>query len=278
MTAISVIIPTYNRENFLGRAIRSVLRQTIACSEILVIDDGSTDQTAALVSSLREHSAIPIYFFYQENMGPAAARNFGILRAQSELVAFLDSDDHWRKDKLAQQQKAMKESPGYLISYTREQWLRGGVNLNQKKKHLPRHGDIFNHCLQLCAVGMSTVMVRKELFTAIGLFSPMFPCCEDYDFWLRVSCRYPFLLVDKQLTIKEGGREDQVSYQYRIGMDKLRIHSIMRLLESVDLSQEQYGLALRELQQKCLVYSRGCIKHGKVDEGAVYLDIYNKYQ
>ncbi|MBU4395412.1 MAG: glycosyltransferase family 2 protein, partial [Proteobacteria bacterium] len=93
---MSVIIPTYNREKFLGRAIRSVLCQTIACSEILVIDDGSTDQTVALVASLREHSAIPIYFFYQENMGPAAARNLGILRAQSELVAFLDSDDHWR--------------------------------------------------------------------------------------------------------------------------------------------------------------------------------------
>ncbi|MDD3814474.1 MAG: glycosyltransferase family A protein [Desulfocapsaceae bacterium] len=278
MTAISVIIPTYNREKFLGRAIRSVLRQTIACSEILVIDDGSTDQTAALVSSLREYSAIPIHFFYQENMGPAAARNLGILRAQSELVAFLDSDDHWRKDKLAEQQKAMEESPSYLISHTREQWLRGGVHLNQKKKHLPHHGDIFNHCLQLCTVGMSTVMVRKELFAAIGLFSPMFPCCEDYDFWLRASCRYPFLLVDKQLTIKEGGREDQVSYQYRIGMDKLRIHSIMRLLESVKLNQEQHYIALRELQQKCLIYSHGCIKHGKVDEGAVYLDIYKKYQ
>ncbi|MBU0664711.1 MAG: glycosyltransferase family 2 protein [Proteobacteria bacterium] len=278
MTAISVIIPTYNREKFLGRAIRSVLRQTIACSEILVIDDGSTDHTAALVYSLREHSTIPIHFFYQENRGPAAARNLGIHRAQSELVAFLDSDDHWRKDKLAQQQKAMEESPGYLISHTREQWLRGGVHLNQKKKHLPHHGDIFNHCLQLCTVGMSTVMVRKELFATIGLFSPRLPCCEDYDFWLRTSCRYPFLLVDKSLTIKEGGREDQVSCQYRVGMDKLRIHVIMRLLESASLSREQHELALQELQQKCLVYGHGCIKHGKGDEGTTYLNLYKKYQ
>ncbi|MFH2124821.1 MAG: glycosyltransferase family A protein [Pseudomonadota bacterium] len=278
MTAISVIIPTYNREAFLGRAIRSVLRQTLACSEILVIDDGSTDQTVALVSSLREHSVIPIHFFYQENMGPAAARNLGIGHAQSELVAFLDSDDHWRKDKLARQYRAMEENPGYLISYTREQWLRKGVHLNQKKKNQPRHGDIFDHCLQLCTVGMSTVMVRKELFTTIGLFSPILPCCEDYDFWLRTSCKYPFLLVDKPLTVKEGGREDQVSYQYRVGMDKLRIHAIMRLLESAGLSRKQHDLALQELQQKCLVYGRGCIKHGKDQEGAEYLNIYKKYQ
>ena len=278
MTAISVIIPTYNREKLIGRAIRSVLRQTIACSEILVIDDGSMDQTGALVRSMRASSKVPIHFFYQKNRGVAAARNLGIQRAQSEFIAFLDSDDHWRKDKLAQQLRAMEAAPDYLISHTREQWLRGGVHLNQKKKHIPRHGDIFGHCLQLCAVGMSTVMVRKELFTTVGLFSPMLPCCEDYDFLLRVSCRYPFLLVDRSLTIKEGGREDQLSFQHRVGMDKLRIHAIMELLAGATLTREQHSLALGELQQKCQVYGLGCIKHGRVDEGTAYLDLCNKYQ
>jgi glycosyltransferase involved in cell wall biosynthesis len=279
MTAISVIIPTYNREKFIGRAIRSVLRQTIACSEILVIDDGSMDQTATLVRSLRASSSVPIHFFYQQNKGVAAARNLGIQRAQSEFIAFLDSDDHWRKDKLAQQVRAMKGDPDFLISHTKEQWLRGGVHLNQKKKHIPRHGDIFDHCLQLCAVGMSTVMVRKELFATVGFFSPGLPCCEDYDFLLRVSCRYPFLLVDKSLTIKEGGREDQLSFQYRVGMDKLRIHAIMGLLEgSTPLTREQHSLALGELQQKCQLYGLGCIKHGKFDEGTAYLNVYKRYQ
>ena len=278
MTTISVIIPTYNREKLIGRAIHSVLRQTISCSEILVIDDGSMDQTAALVDSMRASSTIPIHLLYQDNMGAAAARNLGIQRAQSEFIAFLDSDDHWRKDKLAQQVRAMEENPDYLISHTREQWLRGGVHLNQKKKHIPRHGYIFGHCLQLCAVGMSTVMVRKELFASIGLFSPLLPCCEDYDFLLRASCRYPFLLVDKSLTIKEGGREDQLSFQYRIGMDKLRIHAIMGLLEGTNLTREQHSLALRELQQKCQVYGLGCIKHGKSDEGTAYLNAYKRYQ
>lgn len=278
MTAISVIIPTYNREKLIERAIGSVLRQTVACAEILVIDDGSTDQTAEIVHTLGANSPIPVRFFHQENRGPAAARNMGIQQARSGLLAFLDSDDHWRKDKLALQLKAMEEHPDYLISHTKEQWLRRGIHLNQKKKHLPRHGDIFAHCLQLCAVGMSTVMARKELFAAAGLFAPELPCCEDYDFWLRVSASYPFLLVDKPLTIKEGGREDQVSFQYRVGMDQLRIQALVRLLDHAPLSGEQRELARQELRRKCLVYGHGCIKHGKNDTGNMYLNIYKKYE
>ena len=278
MTKISVIIPTYNREKLLERAIRSVLRQTVACAEIIIVDDGSMDQTAERVRYLAEKSDILIHYFHQDNMGPAAARNLGIQQAQSELIAFLDSDDHWRKNKLACQFRAMQEDSGALISHTREQWLREGVHLNQKKKHIPRHGDIFAHCLQLCTVGMSTVMARRELFEEAGFFSPDFRCCEDYDFWLRVSCRYPFLLVDKPLTIKEGGREDQVSYQYRIGMDRLHIQAITRLLESEILNGEQRELALQTLQQKCRVFGHGCIKHGKDEEGREYFELYKKYR
>jgi len=278
MVKVSVIIPSYNRVKLLDRAIRSVLRQTAACAEIIVVDDGSTDQTAECVRNLAETSDIPIHYFHQDNMGPAAARNLGIQQAQSALIAFLDSDDHWRKDKLACQLGAMQEYPGVLISYTREQWLREGVHLNQKKKHIPRHGDIFAQCLQFCVVGMSTVMARKELFEEAGCFSPDFRCCEDYDFWLRVSCRYPFFLVDKPLTIKEGGREDQVSSQYRIGMDRLHIQAITRLLESEILNEEQRDLALKALQQKCRIFGYGCIKHGKDEEGREYLQLYEKYR
>ncbi|MBW6521519.1 MAG: glycosyltransferase family 2 protein [Desulfoarculaceae bacterium] len=278
MAKISAIIPTYNREKLIERAIRSILGQTIACSEILVVDDGSQDQTAALVRSLGENCDIPVHYFYQDNMGPAAARNLGVQQAQSELIAFLDSDDHWRKDKLACQLRVMEDNPGSLISHTREQWMREGVHLNQKKKHIQRHGDIFAHCLRLCTVGMSTVMARRELFEKAGFFSPEFRCCEDYDFWLRVSCRYPFLLVDKPLTIKEGGREDQVSSQYRVGMDRLRIQAITRLLDNEILTGEQHELALQELRQKCQVYGHGCIKHGKGEEGREYFDLYKKYQ
>jgi len=273
MTAISVIIPTYNREDFVGRALRSVFAQTHPCHEILVVDDGSTDHTRSVVGRLCEISPVPLHYLYQENQGPAAARNFGIHHSDAGLLAFLDSDDHWQKDKLAIQLKAMNEQPEFLISHTREHWRRMGVHLNQKRKHFPRHGEIFEHCLQLCAVGMSTIMVRRELFAKVGLFAPDLLCCEDYEFWLRVSAQYPFLLIDQPLTIKEGGREDQVSFQYRVGMDKLRIAAISCLLEHTPLTAAQYERALCELSRKSRVYGMGCIKHGRAEEGAKYLGL-----
>ncbi len=273
MTGISVIIPTYNRSFFLDRALASVQRQSLPCNEILVIDDGSVDDTGAFVARFSAACPIPVRYIYQNNRGPAAARNRGIQEAKFSCLAFLDSDDHWQKKKLEIQYNALLNEPGCMISHTKERWLRRGQHLNQKKKHIPGDGDIFNHCLQLCAVGMSTVMVRKELFTETGMFNEKMRCCEDYDLWLRVSSRYPFLLIDSPLTVKEGGREDQVSFQYRVGMDKLRIDSILDLLHGQRLSSNQLLMALEELQRKCLVYGRGCLKHEQPEEGERYLQL-----
>jgi glycosyltransferase involved in cell wall biosynthesis len=273
MAGVSVIIPTYNREKLLHRALTSVIQQRLSCDEIIVVDDGSVDNSRGVVQQIASQSAVKVRYIYQENKGPAAARNRGIKEARYEYLAFLDSDDHWQKKKLTLQVAALNKNPGYLISHTGERWLRRGKHLNQKKKHQPGHGDIFQHCLQLCAVGMSTVMVQKIFFERVGLFNEDLRCCEDYDLWLRSSCRLPFLLVDQPLTVKEGGRDDQVSFQYRVGMDKLRILSIKDLLDTQILSQEQESLACLELRRKSLVYGRGCVKHGRAEEGKIYLDL-----
>ena len=198
MTGISVIIPTYNRAFFLDRALNSVLRQSLPCNEILVIDDGSEDETRVCVDRFSASCPMPVRYIYQNNRGPSAARNRGIEEADFSCLAFLDSDDHWQKKKLEVQYNALGKKPDSMISHTKERWLRRGHHLNQKKKHIPGDGDIFNHCLQLCAVGMSTVMVRKQIFAEAGMFNEKMRCCEDYDLWLRVSSRYPFLLVDFQ--------------------------------------------------------------------------------
>lgn len=278
MPAISVIIPTYNRAGFLSRAIRSVVAQTLPCAEILIVDDGSTDDTARLVEQLQKESSIPLRYFWQENSGPAAARNLGVDRAAGSLLAFLDSDDHWHREKLECQWSVLQHHPHILVAHTREKWLRRGLHLNQKNRHLAPTGHIFSLCLQLCAVGMSTVMVRRELFAVIGLFDPTFPCCEDYDFWLRASCRFPFLLVDRPLTIKEGGRADQVSVQYRVGMDRYRIRAMSNLLASSILNDEQRVQTCAELRKKCRVYGQGCIKHGRPAEGEAYLRLADEYE
>ncbi len=258
---VTVVIPTFNRRTLLERALNSVLRQSRGCSEIIVVDDGSTDMTAELA-----RGADPILrMLHTKNRGPAAARNLGIMASTQPFIAFLDSDDHWRKRKL-EKQFALLSRGKFLVSHTKEKWLRRGRHLNQKRIHIPRHGDIFDHCLQLCAVGMSTVMVRREIFDLVGYFDESLRCCEDYDLWLRTAVCHPFLLVDEVLTVKEGGREDQVSFQYRVGMDALRIRSICKLLAE-ELPPQKRRQALRELIRKMTIYGQGCCRHGKESEG-----------
>jgi len=266
---VSVVIPTYNRAAFLRRAIDSVLDQEGVAVECIVVDDGSSDDTPALVAGYGDR----VRLVRQPNRGPAAARNAGIQVASHEWIAFLDSDDWFAPGKLARQLGAMVARPEFRICHTQEIWYRRGSLLNQKKKHRKRHGDIFDHCLQLCAISVSTVVLHRSVFDAVGLFAEDFPCCEDYDLWLRVTCRYPVLLVDEPLTMKDGGRPDQVSQRYRIGMDRFRIRAILRLLLSASLSPEQARLARRELVRKCRIYGNGCRKHGRLAEAARYLAV-----
>jgi glycosyltransferase involved in cell wall biosynthesis len=270
---ISVIIPCCNRAVFIGRAIRSVLDQTLACAELLVVDDGSTDNSREIVRQMAGQSRIAIRLLVQENRGVSAARNRGIHAAQHDILAFLDSDDNWHKSKLEQQLTAMSREPDYLISHTRELWFRNGKQVNQKKKHAPPHGDIFLRSLGMCVVGMSTVMVRRQLFDRYGLFDEDLLCCEDYDLWLRVSKQEHFLLVDEPLTMKDGGRPDQLSTIHRMGMDTWRIRALCKLLNNGGLTGEQQEALLAELRRKCTIYGNGCIKHGRRDEGERYLGL-----
>lgn len=266
---VSIIIPTYNREYCLQKAIDSVFAQTHRHFELIVVDDGSEDDTANLVASCNSD----IVYIRQENKGPAAARNRGVQAARYDLLAFLDSDDRFAENKLEVQIGAMLEKPAYLISHTGEIWYRNGRMLNQKIRHKKNSGDIFNQSLELCAVGMSTVMVHRDIFARYGLFDEAYPCCEDYEFWLRVSAEQKFLLVDEPLTLKDGGRDDQVSWLYRVGMDKFRIQAIMKMLAAGNLTAAQQEAAMAELQRKCTIYGTGCIKHGRIDEGRYFLDL-----
>ncbi|MGE4558773.1 MAG: glycosyltransferase, partial [Desulfobulbus sp.] len=220
----------------------------------------------------------PLRLLRQENRGAAAARNAGIRAAGGELLAFLDSDDWWLPAKLKLQAAAMAAHPTVLISHTREIWFRRGQRVNQKKKHDPPDGDIFSASLAMCVVGMSTAMVRRELFGRYGFFDETLPCCEDYDLWLRVGCREPFLLVPEALTGKEGGRGDQLSAIHRMGMDVYRIRSLCALLDSGVLDHGQHRAAVAELCRKCRIYGQGCRKHGRPDEGLRYERLAQQHQ
>ncbi len=274
---ISVIIPTYNRARYLQRAIDSVLDQTHLPDELIIVDDGSTDNTAEIVDDVTSRATFPMHFLRQENKGASSARNLGIQHALGDILCFLDSDDWWDTKKIELQLPLLLENSNTLITHTLEIWFRNGVRVNQKKKHAPGNGSIFSACLKMCVVGMSTVMARKELFEQYGVFDESLPCCEDYDLWLRIAHEREFLLVKHPLTLKEGGREDQLSARYRLGMDRYRIQALCNLLESKVLTEEHYNETLAELKRKCTIYGKGCIKHGRENEGRECLSRPERY-
>ena len=265
MSLISVIIPTYNRETVLPRAITSVLAQKCAHFELIIVDDGSTDSTRNFIES---RSPFPVpRVFHQENKGPAAARNLGIKHAQGEWIAFLDSDDEWKPGKLKAQLKFFEENPEYFICQTEEIWIRNGTRVNPMKKHQKFGGWIFEKCLPLCVVSPSAVMMRRKLFGEVGLFDESLPACEDYDLWLRIAAKYPIGLIEKPYIIKYGGHADQRSREFP-AMDQFRIRSLAKILAQNILTPEQAEAARKTLEEKAKIYIEGALKRGKKEEAA----------
>ena len=258
--AVSVIIPTYNRGWILREAIDSVLSQDFTDYELIVVDDGSTDNTREILDSYGQ----VLFVFQQPNKGVSAARNRGLAESHAQLVAFLDSDDLWLPQKLARQIEFFNSNPAALICQTEETWVRNGVRVNPKRRHHKFSGMIFEHSLALCLVSPSAVMICKTLFDTVGLFDECLPACEDYDLWLRVSCRYPVFLIDEPLIIKRGGHEDQLSKA--AGLDKYRIRSLKKLIDGGPLTESQKHAAIKTLQEKSTIYAEGCRKRGREGE------------
>lgn len=261
---ISVIIPTYNRGWILSEALDSVAAQTFKDFELIVVDDGSTDNTADIIK------AYPgaLCFISQNRQGVSAARNRGVAAAKGGLIAFLDSDDLWKPEKLAVQAEFFKSHPETLICQTEEIWIRNGVRVNPKQHHKKPSGMIFIPSLALCLVSPSAVMLKRSLFEAVGGFDEDLPACEDYDLWLRIGCRHPIHLIDAPLTVKRGGHPDQLSRMD--SLDKYRIKSIEKIIQSGQLDATQRKAAIHTLKQKCTIYAAGCAKRGRNQEAARY--------
>ena len=174
---ISVVIPTYNRQELVLRALSSVYQQNRPADEVIVVGDGSEDETVGEIS--KRYPAV--ICLRMPHRGVSAARNTGINQARGRWIAFLDSDDTWHPDKLAQQLDYIAHHPKASLVHCDERWLRNGKPLNQKAHHEKSGGDIFARSLHRCLISPSAVMIKADLFTDIGLFDEELPACEDYD-------------------------------------------------------------------------------------------------
>ena len=261
---IAVIIPTFDRQHFLGRAIDSVLSQTRPAHEVIVIDDGSTDGTVPWLK--KEYPTVKL--IEQTNQGVSAARNAGIQQAQSEWIALLDSDDEWFPEKLERQVKELQKYPEILFCHTDEIWIRKGVRVNPMKKHQKFGGMIFSKCLDICRISPSSALFSRTLLDDVGWFDETLPICEDYDLWLRITAKFPVLFINDPLIIKYGGHRDQLSRSVD-GIEQYRITALEKILEGPNLTKVNRSAAVQMLIKKLNIYLTGLKKRGKarqVDE------------
>tara|TARA_B100001564_G_scaffold8889_1_gene7541 strand:+ start:173 stop:1039 length:867 start_codon:yes stop_codon:yes gene_type:complete len=265
---ISVIIPTYNRCDLLKRAINSVIKQTITPKEIIIVDNGSTDQTYQMVSSLFPE----INYFIEKKRGVSAARNKGILESKSKWIAFLDSDDAWKPTKLEKQMEySVFNQDKYRIIHTDETWYRNKKFLNQLKKHKKSGGNIFKNSLQLCCISPSSVVLNKQIFEEYGLFDENLEVCEDYDMWIRITAKEEVGFLDSPLVSKYGGHSDQLSKKFW-GMDRFRIKSLEKNLKNEHFSKSQKINVLDTLIEKLTIVSDGALKRGNKEIFKKYND------
>ncbi len=256
---ISVIIPVYNRPFTLKRAVESVLQQSVAINEIIIVDDGSNDKTPEVIHALQQQHTI-IQSISQKNSGVSAARNAGIAIAQSDWIAFLDSDDEWLKNKIDVFLTHIEQNSDCQLFHSDEIWIRNGVRVNAMKKHQKRGGFIFKHCLPLCVISPSASIIHKNLLAKVGNFDENLPACEDYDLWLRICHNTPVCYSEQALIRKYGGHDDQLSSRYW-GMDRFRIRALHRLLSQNDLNRQNRHDAIAMLCQKTHILLKGAKKH-----------------
>ena len=268
---ISVIIPAFNRAHTLPKALDSVLSQTLKPREIIVVDDGSTDETNAVLANYPGLCIIS-----QDNRGVSAARNVGIEKAGGEWLAFLDSDDEWLKEKLEKQWDAICIDDK-LICHTEEIWIRNGQRVNPMKKHKKFGGMIYERCLPLCVISPSSVMIHRSVFEDVGVFDESLEVCEDYDLWLRICAKYSVLFIDEPLIVKYGGHEDQLSRKHW-GMDRFRVKALEKMMSFGALNDEDEKATVNMILQKCGIIINGMKKRGNNDEAEKWQSKIEKYE
>lgn len=258
---VSVIIPTYNRAAYLLKALQSVKEQTYQFLEIIVIDDGSTDNTRMM---LKDYDG-PVRYFYQENQGISGARNAGIMNAHGEYVAFLDSDDYWVPEKTERQVALFEQNPGYGLVASRCASIR--LDGSYRERNRPgKSGWVLADLFKANFIRTSTAMVKKQCFERIGLFDEDLKECEEYDLWLRIAAHYPMGFINKSLAVYVDN-PDGVSTDSLVG----RLYRLKVLEKQYLQDKIPAPLYAQRIADTCHYIGRHYIKRGEKERGYSYL-------
>ena len=207
---VSVIVPVYNGERYLAATLSSIFAQDYRPIEVLVVDDGSTDGTAAVARTFSE-----VRYFHRSNGGPAAARNTGLEQAQGELIAFLDADDLWLPGKLTLQVRYLEEHPDARFVLTRQRvFLEPGI----RKPAWVREELLANDSVGCLP---STLVARKSLFADIGGFDTSVRLNEDVEWFFRARERGVPMGVIPQILLHKRVHDRNAGYQARAGRVEL---------------------------------------------------------
>ena len=275
MPKVSVIIPTYNYGRFLGEAIQSVLDQTFADFDLIVVDDGSTDNTREVVASFKDDR---IRYIYQENRGVSAARNAAIWDSKGEHIAFLDADDVWLPEKLELQVKVLDSRPevaivcsdtyffddqtGDIIGrfWHGDKQFHGWFNPREASKNALRY-----LLYRGCFIAPTVTMVRREVFGEVGGFDEALKTQTDWDMWVRISRRFAIETIDIPLA-KNRRHGDNLSCdpQQMYRGEGIALNKVIR---SGSLQPDEVKLAKRRLARLHFLYGSRSVADGKVKLG-----------
>ena len=253
---ISVIVPVYNRKDLCLRAVRSVLSQSFKDFELIVVDDGSTEDMSEVRELVVEAGQL---FVSIPHHGVSRARNVGVKHASRRWISFLDSDDSWKNEKLEKQINYLNANPDCKLAQCEELWIRNGKVHNQKERHSKPTGEAFLRSLELCLISPSSVVLERKLFLDRGGFDERMQICEDYDLWLRLTVDTPVGFIDEPLVVKYGGHIDQLSSS-QVAIDRFRVFSMVKLLCQKELTDLQLKETLSMLSKKAYVVLEGARK------------------
>jgi len=259
---ISVVVPTYNRAHMLGRSIRSILAQTFQDFEIIVVDDGSTDDTQKVVRSFGDRRIR--YVQHDENKGEAAARNTGIRLAKGEYIASQDSDDEWLPEKLAKQVEVLDNSPPDVgVVYTGFWKSHDG-----RKTYIPfswvKHpnGNIHKQLLRGNFIGSPVTLIRKGCFEKVGMFDERLANVVDWEMWIRISKYYHFRYVAEPLVI---------AYYHSENISSSRKSLIDALELILEKHSEDFAKDEKMLAKQCFDIGSLLVSTGELEKGRRYL-------